>query len=64
MTQRMMDALHNLFWMDETLKSGYGEFVENLAHNSIWNAKNILIEDTLSRGRGFQGCHLENRTIC
>lgn len=37
-----MDALHNLLWMDEMLKSKYGKFLKNLAHDSIWNAKNIL----------------------
>jgi hypothetical protein len=28
--------------MDETHKSGYMKFLENMVHDSIWNAKNIL----------------------
>jgi hypothetical protein len=39
---RMMDVLHNLVWMDEKLKNRYRNFLENLVHDSIWNAKNIL----------------------
>jgi hypothetical protein len=42
MTQRMMDALHNDKWMEETQKSGYQKFLDNVVHNSIWNVKNIL----------------------
>jgi hypothetical protein len=42
MKQRMMDALHNSRWMDETFKNRYMKFLENMVHDSIWNAKNIL----------------------
>jgi hypothetical protein len=42
MTQRVMDALHNDKWMEETQKSGYQKFLDNVVHNSIWNVKNIL----------------------
>jgi hypothetical protein len=42
MTQRVMDALHNEKWMEETQKSGYQKFLENVVHDSIWNVKNIL----------------------
>jgi hypothetical protein len=44
MKQRMMEALYNPVWMDETLKSGYENFFEKMTHDSIWNAKNILIK--------------------
>jgi hypothetical protein len=40
----MMDALHNPVWMDEMLKSGYQNFLDMMAHDSIWNAKKILIK--------------------
>jgi hypothetical protein len=42
MTQRVMDALHNDKWMEETQKSGYQKFLDNVVHDSIWNVKNIL----------------------
>jgi hypothetical protein len=42
MTQRMMDALYNDKWMEETQKSGYQKFLDNVVYNSIWNVKNIL----------------------
>jgi hypothetical protein len=42
MTQRVMDALHNDKWMEETQKSGYHKFLDNVVHDSIWNVKNIL----------------------
>jgi hypothetical protein len=42
MQQRMMETLHNPWWMDETHISGYMKFLESLAHNSIWNAKIII----------------------
>jgi uncharacterized iron-regulated protein len=35
MRQRMMDALHNPIWMDETLKSGYQSFMDKMVHDSI-----------------------------
>jgi hypothetical protein len=38
----MMDALQNSRWMDEIHENGYMKFLENMMHNSIWNAKNIL----------------------
>jgi hypothetical protein len=41
-TQRVMDALHNDKWMEETQKSGYQKFLDNVVHDSIWNVKNIL----------------------
>jgi hypothetical protein len=37
-----MDALHNDKWMEETHKSGYQKFLDNVVHDSIWNVKNIL----------------------
>jgi hypothetical protein len=37
-----MDALHNDKWMEETQKSGYQKFLDNVVHDSIWNVKNIL----------------------
>jgi hypothetical protein len=42
MTQRMMDVLHNDKWMEETQKSGYQKFLDNVVHDNIWNVKNIL----------------------
>jgi hypothetical protein len=42
MQQRMMEAFNNPRWMDGTHKSGYMKFLESLAHNRIWNAKNII----------------------
>jgi hypothetical protein len=42
MQQKMMDALHNPWWMDETHKSRYMKFLQSLAHDSIWNTKNII----------------------
>ena len=42
MIQRVMDALHNDKWMEETQKSGYQKFLDNVVHDSIWNVKNIL----------------------
>jgi hypothetical protein len=33
--ERMMEALHNLVWMDEMLKSEYQNFLEKMAHHSI-----------------------------
>lgn len=38
----MMDTLHKSRWMDETFKNMYMKFLENMVHDSIWNAKNIL----------------------
>jgi hypothetical protein len=38
----MDHTLHNLVWMDETLKSGYQNFMDKMVHDSIWNAKSIL----------------------
>jgi hypothetical protein len=38
----MIDALHNSRWMDETFKNRYMKFLDNMVHDSIWNAKNIL----------------------
>jgi hypothetical protein len=35
MTQRVMDALHNDKWMEETQKSGYHKFLDNVVHDSI-----------------------------
>ena len=42
MTQRVMDALHNDKWMEETQKNRYQKFFDNMVHNNIWNVKNIL----------------------
>jgi hypothetical protein len=42
MTQRVVDALYNDKWMEETQKSGYQKFLDNVVHDSIWNVKNIL----------------------
>jgi hypothetical protein len=42
MTQRVMDALYNDKWMEETQKSRYQKFLDNVVHDSIWNVKNIL----------------------
>jgi hypothetical protein len=42
MTQRVMDALHNDKWMEETQYKGYQKFLDNVVHDSIWNVKYIL----------------------
>ena len=42
MTQRVMDALHNEQWMEETHKSGFQKFLDNIVHDSLWNIKNVL----------------------
>lgn len=42
MKQMMMEALYNPIWMDEMLKNGYQNILDKMAHDSIWNAKNIL----------------------
>lgn len=42
MAQRMMLALHVPEWIAETEKRGYTKFLEDRAHDSLWNAKNIL----------------------
>jgi hypothetical protein len=42
MIQRVMDTLHNDKWMEDTQKSGYQKFLDNVVHDSIWNVKNIL----------------------
>jgi hypothetical protein len=41
-TKFKLDALHNDKWMEETQKSGYQKFLDNVVHDSIWNVKNIL----------------------
>jgi hypothetical protein len=55
MQQRMMDALHNPRWMDEIHKSGYMKFVQSLAHDSIWNAKNIINSHWKKHRAGQEG---------
>jgi hypothetical protein len=55
MQQRMMDALHNPRWMDETHKSGYMKFLQNMVHDSIWNAKNILNSHWKKHRAGQEG---------
>jgi hypothetical protein len=50
MKQRMMEALYNPIWMDEMLKSGYQNFLDKMAHDSIWNAKNILFKYKKTHG--------------
>ena len=42
--QRLMNALHNDKYMEETQKNGYLKFMDNVLHDSIWNVKNILIK--------------------
>src|SRR5665811_53036 len=42
MKQRIMEALHNEQWMEETHKSGYQKFLEKVAHDSLWNIRNVL----------------------
>jgi hypothetical protein len=42
MTQMMMDALHTPEWMAETDKVGYMKFLENRAHDALWNSRNLL----------------------
>ena len=44
MIRRVMDALHNDKWMEETQKNGYQKFLNNVVYDSIWNMKNILIK--------------------
>jgi hypothetical protein len=46
----MMEALYNPIWMDEMLKSGYQNFLDKMAHDSIWNAKNILFKYKKTHG--------------
>jgi hypothetical protein len=29
--------------MDEMMKSGYQKFMDNMVHDALWNAKNLLI---------------------
>ena len=41
-TQIMMDALHTPEWMEETHKPGYMKFLENRAHDALWNCKDML----------------------
>jgi hypothetical protein len=38
-TQRVMDTLHNDKWMEETQKSGYQKFLDNVVHDSFWTMK-------------------------
>jgi hypothetical protein len=41
--ERVMQALHVPLWMDEMMKSGYQKFMDNMVHDALWNAKNLLI---------------------
>src|SRR5450759_2029981 len=42
MSQRVMRALHNDQWLEETRKTGFQKFLNNMVHDSIWNIKNVL----------------------
>jgi hypothetical protein len=44
MKKRMMQALHVPLWMDETMKSRYQKFMDNMVHDALWNAKNVFVK--------------------